>query len=72
MWVKKRYAWENYIWSPATFSCDDGKYLLNIIDNSLITCDEIVEEKTKTFTTNFNEKNTICKTKIYIFCLYFY
>ena len=29
-------------------------------------CDEIVEE-TKIFTTNFNEKNTICKTKsVYI------
>ena len=34
------------------------------VDNSVITCDEITEEETKTVTTNFNEKNEICKTKI--------
>ena len=34
------------------------------MDNSVITCDEITEEETKTVMTNFNEKNEICKTKI--------
>ena len=71
MWIKKRHAWENYIWNPATFSYDNGKYLLNIIDNSVITCDEIIEEITKTFTTNFNEKNTIWKNKNFYILLIF-
>ena len=34
----------------------NSKYLRSIIDNSAITCDEIIEEETKTVTTNFNEK----------------
>ena len=33
------------------------------MDDSAITCDEIITEKTKTVTTNFNEKSAICKTK---------
>ena len=33
------------------------------MDDSAITCDEIITEKTKTVTTNFNEKGAICKTK---------
>ena len=35
---------------------------------TIIACDEVIEEETKAFTTNFNEKNVICNTKkIYIF-----
>ena len=37
------------------------------MDYSAITCNEIIEEETKTVTTNFNEKNATCKTKnVYI------
>ena len=47
---------EKYIWNPATCSCQNGKYLGSIIDNYVITCDEIIEEAktvtTKTFTAN--------------------
>ena len=50
MYVKKK---KNYIWNPATFSCENGKYLATIMDDSAITCDEIIEE---TFPTNFKEK----------------
>ena len=48
-------------------SCENGKYLASIIDDSVITCDEIIdadmetkshEEETKT-----NTKNITCKTK---------
>ena len=52
-----------YIWNLAACSCENGKYLASIIDHSVITCDEIIEEETKTVTKNFNEKNGICKTK---------
>ena len=50
---------KDYIWNLATCSCKNGKYLLSIIDDSMIKCDEIIEE-TKTTPTNFNEKNSFC------------
>ena len=34
-------------------------------------CDEIIEEETKTVTTNFNEKNAICKSKFFFILLAF-
>ena len=63
---------KNYVWNPATCSCKNSKYLANIFDNSVITCDEIIDvdaeaksydEEIKAVTTNCNEKNAICKTK---------
>ena len=30
---------KDYIWSPATCSCENGKYLASIVDNSVIRCD---------------------------------
>ena len=53
---------KDYIWNPATCCCKNGKYLASIIDDSVITCDIIIEE-TKTIPANFNEKNITCKTK---------
>ena len=63
---------KDYIWSPATCSCENGKYLASVIDNynSVITCDEIIEE-TKTIPTKFNEKNIICGTKSFHILLAF-
>ena len=46
---------KDYIWNPTTCSSKNGKYLANIIDDSEITCHEIIEE-TKTIPKNFNEK----------------
>ena len=42
--------------------------MARIIDDSVITCDEIIDAgKAKTVTTNFNKKNATCQTKnIYI------
>ena len=39
---------ENYIWNPATCSCENGEYVGSIIDDSVIMCDKIIEEA-KTF-----------------------
>ena len=37
------------IWNRATCSCKNGKYLASVIDNSVITCDGIIDAKeTKT------------------------
>ena len=56
---------KDYIWNPATCSCENGKYSGSIMDNSY-------GEETKTIPTNFNEKKATCKTqKIYIY-LHFY
>ena len=52
---------KDYIWNPATCSCKNGKYLASIIDNSVITCDQIIDadgetksydEETKTIPKN--------------------
>ena len=32
------------ICNPATCSCKNGKYIGSIIDDSVITCDEMIEE----------------------------
>ena len=38
---KKRHICEKYyIWNPATCSCENGKYLASIMDDSAITCDQ--------------------------------
>ena len=47
-------------------SCENGKYLASITDDSVIACDEVIEsndEETKTISTNFNEKKATCKTQ---------
>ena len=66
--------WENYyVWKLATCSCDNGKYLASIMDDSDIMCEEIIEEEIKTVTTNSNVKIQSVKQKnIYIFYLLFY
>ena len=52
------YVKKYYILNAATCSCKDGKYLANIMNESVITCDEIpdADEETITVPTNFNEK----------------
>ena len=47
-----------YAKNSDTYSCENGKYLASIIDNSVIACDETIEE-TKTIPTNFNEKSAL-------------
>ena len=33
---------KDHTWDPATCSCENGKYLASIVDDSTIACDEIV------------------------------
>ena len=68
--VKHQIGEKEYILSPATCSCKNRKHLASIIDNSGTTCDKIIEE-TKTVPTNFNEKNTTCKTQNFYVLLVF-
>ena len=55
----------------ASWSCENGKYLASITDNSVSTCEEIIEEA-KNNHTNFNEKKQPVKQKKIIFYLPFY
>ena len=57
-----------YMWNPVTCSCENGKCIGSVIDDSVIMCDEIIEETkniltktvlTKTVPRNFNEKQVI-------------
>ena len=41
-----------YIWNPSACTCKNGEYAENIIDDSVITCDKIIEA-TKSVLTNF-------------------
>ena len=57
----------NQKWKNSKCQCE---YLEHIIDDSVITFDEI-KEMTKTFPTNCNEKKATCKTKDFYFLLCF-
>ena len=66
---------KDYIWNPATCNCENGKYLASIADDSVITCDVVIESHdvgTKTIPTNFNKKKAICKTQNFYTLLAFF
>ena len=64
---KKVHVFEkDYIWNPPTCNCENGKYLASIMDDSVITCNEVIksyDEEIKTIPTSFNERNITCKTQ---------
>ena len=50
---------KDYFWNPSIRICENGKYLVSIMDDSAIICDEFIksyDEEIKTISTNFNEK----------------
>ena len=59
---------------PVTCNCENGKYLVSIIDDSMIICDEVIksyQEEIKTVPTNFNEKKvTFKRQNFYITCVF--
>ena len=55
MRMQKHHVKKGCIWHPATCSCKNGKYLAIFIDNSVITCEKIIEER-KTIPIRFNKK----------------
>ena len=60
---------KEYVWNPATCSCENGKYLASIVDDSVITCDDVIESYNKEI--NLNEKKAICKTQNFYILLAF-
>ena len=65
---------KDYVWNPTSCSCENGKFLASIMDDSAIICDEVIksyDEEIKTIPTNFNEKNITCKTQNFYILLAF-
>ena len=57
--VKNNINVKRIMFKPVTCSCENGKYLASIMDDSAIMCDEVIEsydEGTKTSLTNFSER----------------
>ena len=60
---------KGYVWNLATCNYKNVKYLESIMDDSAITCDEIIESYDDE--TNFNEKKAICKMQNFYILLAF-
>ena len=51
---------KDYIWNTATCNCENSKCLASIIDDSVITCNEIIEKtKTKYYSTKTLRTKTV-------------
>ena len=70
---------KDYIWNLAPCSCENGKYLASIMDDSTTTCDGIVKsydedvearsyDETKAIPTHFNEKKKESERPVSIYC----
>ena len=58
------YVKKDYVWNPVSCNYENRKYLARIMDDLVITCDEVIEsynKELKTILTNFNEKNKVIK-----------
>ena len=73
---KHRICKKDYTWSLSTCSWENKKKLASITDDSVITCDEIIDaeitnnEKTKTISTNFNKQNNLRNTNFYVLLVF--
>ena len=57
--VKNNIYEKEYVWNPSICICENGKYLISVMDESVIMSDKVIgpyDEEIKTIPTNFNEK----------------
>ena len=40
---------KDYIWNPAAYSCKNSKYLAWLMDDSVITCNEIIDAQAQLY-----------------------
>ena len=69
------YVEKYYIWNSATCSCKHRKYLVKIMDDSVVRCNEVIEsyeEKPRNISTILLKRKQPVKRKISMFYLYFY
>ena len=65
---------KDYVWNPGTCNCENGQYLVSIMDDSVIICNEVIksyDEEIRTVWTNFNEKKVTSKTQSFHILLVF-
>ena len=64
--------WKKTIFrNSSSCSCENGKYLASIMDDSVFMYDQFIKEERKTAEKNFNEKNAMCEEKVlYFICLF--
>ena len=60
---------KDYVSNSATRTCEKGKYLASILDDSTIICDEVIKSYDEEI--NFDEKKAICKTHNFYILLAF-
>ena len=57
---------KDYVWNSATCNCENGKCVTSILNDSVITSDEVInsyDEEIKTIPKNFNQKKITFKTQ---------
>ena len=57
---------KDYVWNPSACNFENRKYLASVMDDSVITRDKVMgsyNEKIKTVSTNFSDKNMTCKAQ---------
>ena len=65
---------KDYVWNPAKYNCESGKYLASIMHDSTIICNELIklyEEKMKIIPSHSHDKKITCKTQIFYIMLAF-
>ena len=73
-WKKYHICEKEYVWNPSTCICENGKCLASTMDDSVNTCEEVIQsydEEIKTIPKNFNDKNITCKTQSFYILLTF-
>ena len=66
---------KEYVWNPVSFNCENVKYLAIIMDDLVITCDDVIEsynEEIKAIQQILMKKYNFAKHKLSIFYLSFY
>ena len=58
MCIKVHVCGKDYFWNRATCNFENEKYIANIMNDSTIICDEVIDENDET---NFIEKKAIYK-----------
>ena len=57
---------KGFIWNLASCNCENGKYLASIIDNPVITCDEIIDGHTAA--KSYDKKYNLLNKFLYFTC----
>ena len=60
----------NYIWNPGTCSCENGKYVGSIIDDSMITFDKNKNRSNKNYFSKSRSKKMYCNKFLHFTSLF--